>query len=153
MPPRSLRCPECDARFTPDPEDAGRRRVRCPDCGAMVPNDEGGRAKKSGGSGLLVVFGIVGLLALGCCGGIGGLFWWAVSPTTFPEPTSDYAEARKNFRTTLVTTGPSPQPWETATPPAGVRRVQFESSGGLALTAWIDTPPANGKKPAVLYLH
>lgn len=155
MPPRSLRCPECDARFTPDPEDAGRRRVRCPDCGAMVPNVDGGgrRPRKSGGSGLLVVFGILGLVALGCCGGIGGLFWWAVGPTSFPEPASDYADARKGFQTTLVTKGPAPQTWEQVTPPPGVRQVQFTSSGGLALTAWVDPPPADGKKPAVLFLH
>jgi len=120
----------------------------------MVPNADGGRrGRKSGGSGLLIVFGIVGLLGLGCCGGFGGLVWWLVSPTSFPEPAADYAQARKNFQTKLVTKGPAPQPWERVTPPPGVRQVQFESSGGLQLTAWIDPPPANGKKPAVLFLH
>jgi hypothetical protein len=120
----------------------------------MVPNTGGGgRPRKSGGSGLLIVFGILALVALGCCGGVGGLFWWAVGPTSFPEPASDYAEARKTFQTTLVTKGAAPQPWERVTPPNGVKQVSFTSSNGLALTAWIDPPPADGKKPAVLFLH
>ena len=155
----TLRCPECDARFGLDPDDEDRRRVRCPDCGAWVPNrDESDRPRrrpaKSGGSkGLLIALGIAGLAVLGCCGGIGGFVWWTVKPTSFPEPTQDYAEARKGFKTTLVTKGPAPQTWSREVPPAGVRQIQFTSSGGLVLNAWIDPPPTNGKKPAVLFLH
>src|SRR6478672_1171126 len=112
------------------------RPLRCPACGATVPNADGGRSKKSRGPGLLVVLGVVGLLGLGCCGGVGGLFWWAVGPTTFPEPTHSYVQARGRFQTKLVTKGPAPQSWERVTPPAGVRQIQFESSGGLKLNAW-----------------
>lgn len=155
MPPRTLRCPECDARFAPDPDDEDRRRIRCPDCGAMVPNrDASGRPRKGGSKGLFIVLGIAGLAGLGCCGGIGGLFWWAFGPTSFPEPTQDYAEARKTFKTTLVTSGPSPQPWNRQTRPDGVKEVEYTSSGGLKLKAWVEPPAAGGPpKPAVLYLH
>jgi dipeptidyl aminopeptidase/acylaminoacyl peptidase len=109
--------------------------------------------QSSTGKTLLIVGGVVGLVILLVCGGIGGLVWWAVKPTDFPEQTQDYADARKGFQTQLVAPGPSPQEWNDETPPAGAREVQYQS-GGLTLRAWVN-PPADGgpPKPAVLYLH
>jgi dienelactone hydrolase len=178
--PQSLRCPECRRSFAPRPVDADRQRVPCPDCGALVANptwddpDESDDRRRdeyddyddrprrrparqsSGVKTVLIVLGALGLVVLVCCGGLGGLFWWAIKPTDFPDQTQDYADARKGFQTTLTQKGESPQPWDPQTPPAGVQELQYQS-GGLTLTAWVDGPakrPAGGPlKPAVLYLH
>lgn len=153
-----LRCPECDYQFSPDP-DEDRRRIPCPDCGARlsirgdVAPVRG--AKKSGGGGriVVVVVLVLGVLGVGCCGGIFGLAWWSIQPTSFPEPTQDYADARKSFKTTLTTSGPAPQTWQRETVPFGVSEVQYQS-GGLMLKAWVNRPQgAQPLKPAVLYLH
>ena len=82
MPPLSRRHPEWD-----EPADRPRRRV----------------PERSGGSGkllLVLLLGGGGFLLLVCCGGLVGVGWWAVRPTSFPEPGQDYADARKGFRTT-----------------------------------------------------
>jgi dienelactone hydrolase len=161
MPPRTLRCRECDARFDLDPEDAGLRRVRCPQCGAMVPVRSGGdfrsRASRpprsSAAKWIILAVVLVAVLGLGCCGGVIGLVWWSMKPTSFPEQTQDYADARKTFKTKLTTDGPAPQGWVAEEPPAGVTEVTYKS-GGLQLKAWVDRPPAGGPlKPAVLFLH
>jgi dipeptidyl aminopeptidase/acylaminoacyl peptidase len=76
-----------------------------------------------------------------------------VRPTDFDEPTQDYADARKAFKTTLTTQGKAPQKWKTETPPAGAREIDY-TSGDLKLKAWVDAPPKGGPaKPAVLFLH
>lgn len=157
MPPL-LRCPECDYRFSPDP-DEDRRRVPCPDCGAMVSlrgaGGPGRTPRKSGGGGrvVVVILLVLGVLGVGCCGGIFGLVWYSIKPTAFPEPAQDYADARKSFRTTLTTKGPAPQTWNRETPPPGVTEIQYQS-GGLMLKAWVNRPEAaRPLKPAVLYLH
>src|SRR6266705_1710638 len=58
---------------------------------------------------LIAGFGALGACVLLCCGG--GYFGVRafLSPTTFPEQTEDYAEARAKFRTRLITQGPAPQ--------------------------------------------
>lgn len=96
---------------------------------------------------------VLGLLVVGCCGGLIGLGWWAIRPTSFPEQTQDYADARKAFETTLTHQGPAPQPWEEEQPPEDVEEVEY-TSGKLQLKAWVNPPPKRGpKKPAVLFLH
>lgn len=150
-----LRCEACDCRFDLDPFDVQERQVRCPQCGEMVPIRTKS-VRKSGGSGtkwILIVLGLFGLLGLGCCGGIGFLFWFFVKPTDFPEQTQDYADARKTYKTQLLRQGASHQPWKPETLPEGVREVTFKS-GDLQLKAWVNQPPPDGpKKPAVLFLH
>jgi dipeptidyl aminopeptidase/acylaminoacyl peptidase len=80
-----------------------------------------------------------------------------MKPTSFPEQTEDYAEARKKFKTTLTKQGAAPQPYDQEVPPAGVKEITFDS-GDLKLKAWVDAPiPPMRKnqelKPAVLFLH
>lgn len=131
-----------DDRRTPDEYDPGfdRPRRRRP-------------PPRKAGNTLLWVFGGVGCLGLLVCGGLAGLVWWILAPTSFPEQTEDYADARRAFTTKLTTTGPSPQSHNPLAPPEGVEVVEFKS-GDLTLTAWTNEPPAGGgKQPAVLYLH
>lgn len=165
MPPPQLRCPDCGCRFTPPDEDADRPRVRCPDCGGQVFNhlrgdeDDGDRpGRRPGGrqgSGTKLVVGLlvlVGLLGLGCCGGVIGLVWYAIRPTPFPEQTQDYADARKGFKTRLVRQGPAPQTWTREVPPADADEVEY-TSGGLRLKAWVGRAGGPPARPAVLFLH
>ena len=108
---------------------------------------------RRGGTGLWWVLGGCGCLGLLVCGGLVGVVWWAVAPTSFPEQTQDYADARKAFRTRLTTAGPAPQFELPLTPPDDVDVVEY-TSGDLTLTAWASKPPAGGgKQPGVLYLH
>ncbi|MCR4411795.1 MAG: alpha/beta fold hydrolase [Thermoguttaceae bacterium] len=66
---------------------------------------------------------------------------------------ADYAEQRQQFRTKLLRRGPSPQPGEPLETPFGAQRITYRS-GDLTLTAFVDPPPADGRKrPAVLFLH
>jgi dienelactone hydrolase len=155
----TVRCPECDHRFVANEYDD--RRTNCPNCGAVVPlrdrDDDrprrtAARRKSSGRKWLIWGLVLGGVLVLGCCGGIFGLGWWMVKPTSFPEQTMDYADARKVHRTKLVTAGPAPQDWFPESPQPGVREVQFPS-GNLQLKAWVNPPAGAGKKPAVLFLH
>jgi dipeptidyl aminopeptidase/acylaminoacyl peptidase len=93
------------------------------------------------------------LLLLACGGGLAWLGWWAISPTSFPEPTQDYADARKGFRTTLVRQGPSPQTWRREVPPPDAREIDYQS-GNLKLKAWVNrTQPGDPLRPGVLFLH
>jgi dipeptidyl aminopeptidase/acylaminoacyl peptidase len=90
---------------------------------------------------------------LGCCGGIIGLGLWWIKPTSFPEPTEDYADARKSFSTTLLRQQAAPQPWQPEFPPPGVREISYQS-GALNLKAWVDEVPQGAPpRPAVLFLH
>lgn len=155
MPPRQLHCSDCGCRFPLDRWDEDARRVRCPECGASVPVRSGsGRGKPpSRTKWVLLALGLVAFLGLGCCGGIG--YWgWATlfRPTSFPEQTQDYADARAGFKTVLVRSGPAPQTWEPETPPPGVNRVSY-TSGNLQLTAWVNPPAGGPPRPAVLFLH
>jgi len=156
MPARYIRCPECRCEFEPDREDLRFGSSRCPECRAMVPiRGAGGRGSKgSSGSKWLVIILVLGSIGLlGCCGLCGGFFWYSLKPTTFPEQTEDYADARKSFKTTLTKQGAAPQPWDKESPPPGVKEITF-NSGNLKLKAWVDEPPAKQPlKPAVLFLH
>src|SRR5215213_6821217 len=98
MPRRTLRCPDCRCRFDLRRDDLDRRRVPCPECGAPVPVRFGSPRPSGGGSALmwiLIILGIVGVLGVGCCAGVMWLGWSTVKPTEYPEQTQDYAEARK----------------------------------------------------------
>ena len=174
-----VRCPECQRSFEPAPAEADRPRVHCPTCGAPANNptwsqnsssassyDEPTPARRSErrsarepitppktGRSVMLIVVVVVLLVLGCCGGLIGIGLWSVKPTSFPEPTQDYADARKAFKTKLVEVGPAPQTFEPETPPPGVKEIEY-TSGNLKLKAWIDPPPIGGPlRPAVLYLH
>lgn len=60
---------------------------------------------------------------------------------------------RSNFETNLIHQAPSPQKYENELPPAGVREVQYNSSG-LILRAWLSEDPGdNITRPAVVYAH
>jgi dipeptidyl aminopeptidase/acylaminoacyl peptidase len=109
--------------------------------------------KSSGLRWLFVILGGLAVCALLCCG-LGYLGIRAfLKPTTFPEQTEDYADARAKFRTKLLLQGPAPDPWQFELPPADAREVQY-SSGTLRLKAWINQPgPPGAPKPAVLFLH
>ena len=154
MPPTQLRCNDCGCRFPLDREDRDARRVRCPECGAMVSTRSVAGAAKPASSTkwVLLAVGLVLLLGVGCCGGIGGLVWYSIRPTPFPEQTQDYSEARVGFKTTLLRSAPAPQTFVAERPPPGVTEVTF-TSGNLKLKAWVDSPAGAGKKPAVLFLH
>ncbi|HJZ91548.1 MAG TPA: alpha/beta fold hydrolase [Gemmataceae bacterium] len=151
---QKLQCDDCGCRFDPDPEDAGARRVRCPECGAMVRvRAPRGKPGGSGKKWVIAIVLIVVLLGLGCCGGLAGLVWYAIRPTSFPEQTADYADARKTFKTKLTSNGPAPQSWKQEVAPPGVSEVTY-NSGGLRLKAWVNRPqPGGPAKPAVLFLH
>ena len=153
MPARHVRCPECDYRVRLDPEDLDDGRVRCGQCGTVIPLRGRRRSGGSGAKWIVIVLVLVGVLGLGCCAGLIGLVWWSIKPTSFPEQTEDYADARKTFKTKLVQSGAAPQAWDPVRPPAGVTEVTY-TSAGLKLKAWIDKPAAGqAPKPAVLFLH
>lgn len=155
MPRRMLRCDDCGCRFDLDREDEGRRRVRCPECGAAVPV-RFRRSRSGGGSALmwiLIILGIVGVLGVGCCAGLFWLGWSTIKPTEYPEQTQDYADARKTFKTSLLQKGPAPQSGLMGNRPAEASEVLY-TSGGLKLKAWVNRPaPGPGLKPGVLFLH
>jgi dienelactone hydrolase len=172
-----VRCPECDCSFDLSRDDADRRRLVCPDCGARFANpalddpdedrdrdrdddfDDRPRRRRRpaarSSAGKVILFLLLGgsVLGLGCCGGLGWLGWSYIKPTSFPEPTEDYADARKSFRTTLLRQQSAPQQWDQEFPPPGVREVSYQS-GTLKLKAWVDEiPPGRPPRPAVLFLH
>jgi dipeptidyl aminopeptidase/acylaminoacyl peptidase len=100
---------------------------------------------------VLIVLGVIGMLVLGCCGGLIGVGWYFVKPTSFPEQTEDYAVARKAYKTKLVNPAPAPQPWNEQPLPPDAQEITFKSSD-LKLKAWVG-PRAGPKKPGVLFLH
>jgi len=72
-----------------------------------------------------------------------------------PMRERSYLERLSEFHTKLVQSGPSPQPYEHETPPAGVNEVKYRS-GSLELKAWVAFPPSKGagqKSPAIVYFH
>jgi dienelactone hydrolase len=161
MAPRKIQCPECRFRFELTPDDAHIGHAQCPECRAMVTIGSSGRISRSstssgGGSGtkwVIIVLLIVVLVGLGCCGACGGLFWLSVKPTSFPEQSDDYPDARKKFKTKLTVKGRAPQVYQPLTVPNGVTEVAY-TSGDLKLKAWIDLPAKGAPpKPAVLFLH
>jgi dienelactone hydrolase len=159
-----VRCPECSSSYEPSADDADRRRLVCPDCGARFANpawetEDRGRLRQrrtagSSGAVKVILFLVLGgvVLVLGCCGGLVWLGWSSIKPTSFPEPTEDYADARKSFRTTLLRRQSAPQPWHQVFPPFGVREIAYQS-GPLNLKAWVDDVPGGRLRPAVLFLH
>jgi dipeptidyl aminopeptidase/acylaminoacyl peptidase len=67
--------------------------------------------------------------------------------------TNDLATVRKGFITQLRVRGSAPQPYQNATPPTGVKEVEFVS-GNLKLKGWLSANANDGKKrPAIVYLH
>ena len=66
--------------------------------------------------------------------------------------TMDYSRARAAFKTTLLLRGPSPQPYEPVVVSEGAEQIEYRS-GPLLLKAWIAPASAQGKQPAVLFLH
>jgi acetyl esterase/lipase len=102
---------------------------------------------------VLIIGGMLLICGLGCCGGGGWLIWSMLKPTEFGEQTQEYADARKAFKTQLITQGPSPQHQGTGLKlPPGVTEVEY-TSGDLTLGAWVNKPARGEKKPAVLFLH
>jgi len=164
--PLFLRCPACERQFrSPSSTTAS---VRCPFCDERIdadrePENDNGRRASSGvgrrprrSSGMKILAGVLvgcGVLIVLCGGGIGLGVWWLLSPTSFPEQTEEYAQARQRFQTRLIRQGPAPQRWQREQPPPGVREIDY-TSGNLRLKAWVSAPPpGGGRKPAVLFLH
>jgi dipeptidyl aminopeptidase/acylaminoacyl peptidase len=111
------------------------------------------RRKNSGPRWLFIILGGLAVCLLLCCG-LGYLGIRAfLKPTSFPEQTEDYADARAKFHTKLLHQGPAPQGWQPERPPPGVQEIEYVS-GTLRLKAWVNQPaPAGPPKPAVLFLH
>jgi dipeptidyl aminopeptidase/acylaminoacyl peptidase len=128
--------------------------ARCDSCGEVFPRRQRARPKKTGLKVLLGALAGCGLVAVLACGGLGfGIYYWLFVPTSFPEQTEDYAQARAAFKTKLVHRGPAPQEGDEEVPPAGVRQLEYVSDG-LRLKGWVSGPPGGGGRlPAVLFLH
>jgi dienelactone hydrolase len=99
---------------------------------------------------LIVVFLILGA--------IGGYFFLQSQRLFKPEvaiQTESYDAARSHFRTRLLREGPSPQREVFALrTPDYVDQVEYPSSGGLRLKAWLARQSDTAHKlPAVLFLH
>jgi dienelactone hydrolase len=107
--------------------------------------------RSGGGRPVLLIIGGLAMLGLCCCGGLAWLIWYLIGPTSFPEQTQDYADARKQFRTTLTSHGRSPQPFNNDELRDGVKEIEYKS-GDLELKAWIGGPKG-GMRPAILFLH
>jgi dipeptidyl aminopeptidase/acylaminoacyl peptidase len=76
-----------------------------------------------------------------------------VAPTSFPEQSEDYAQARQKFRTKLTVNAPAPQEWDNEQPAADATEIEYVS-GKLKLKAWVNRPNPNARRsPAVLFLH
>src|SRR5262245_51149962 len=165
--PNYVYCPECDHRIPVGSGEGPRRKVRCPVCGARVRSADGVDADwddedrprrrrpppRSQTKVWLLVGGVIVLLVILGCGGIIFMAWRGMGPTSFPEQTEDYAQARTHFQTKLLHQGPAPQEWDPVTRPPGVDEVEY-ISGGLRLKAWVSHPEAKPvRQPAVLFLH
>jgi dipeptidyl aminopeptidase/acylaminoacyl peptidase len=101
-----------------------------------------------------IIAGVVGTaVVVIACAGIVIYIRSFLSPTSFPEETESYAQARKSFQTKLVKKAPAPQDWVPAVAPEDVREIDY-SSGNLKLKAWVTAPADNAvRRPAVLFLH
>jgi dipeptidyl aminopeptidase/acylaminoacyl peptidase len=64
----------------------------------------------------------------------------------------DFVAARAAFSTRLLYRGPSPQPFDTERPPAGVHEITY-ASGSLRLKAWTARPVGDATVPAVVFAH
>ena len=65
----------------------------------------------------------------------------------------DYATARSQFETMLVTRGEAPQDWEELETPRGATKLIYHSDGH-ALQAFVSQPTVDGKpRPGVVFLH
>jgi len=75
-------------------------------------------------------------------------------PSALEQQDEDYAAARSRFKTRLVRSGPSPQPYQELKRPPEATEVEY-ASGSLRLKAWVNRPAAEDgtKRPAVLFLH
>jgi dienelactone hydrolase len=156
--PDYIRCPECARRFRLPSSTASA--IYCPFCDAPVDDEpidvrRSSRRPRRSNAKLFLILGLsgCGVLVLLCAGGIGTIYWWLTSTTSFPEQTEDYAQARQHFQTRLTRPGPAPQKWQNERPPLGVREVPYQS-GNLRLRAWVSGPPPDGRRrPAVMFLH
>lgn len=162
--PAFVRCPACDRRFQP----SSSAVLRCPFCDERIDDapdaeaDEERRSPRRGkkrprsSNGMKILAGVLigcGALFLVCGGIIGVAIWRFLAPTSFPEQTEEYAQARRNFQTRLIRKGPAPQHGQRERPPARVREIDY-TSGDLRLKAWVSgPPPGGGRRPAVLFLH
>src|SRR5437773_1081885 len=122
--PQYIRCRSCNESIALTSQMENVEDMRCPSCGAHVSVRGGGasRGKRSGGGLKIIVGMLVGAgLLVACCGGVIVAGWsWLVSPTSFPEQTEDYAQARQKFQTRLTQTVPAPQRWQKVVPPEDV---------------------------------
>jgi len=110
MPTSSADCPGCGEPVRLTVRTISGNKVRCPACALRfsLPDEESdepsgerrGRRSapprpKSTGRMLFVVLGSVGLfLVLACGGALVGSYFWLTAPTSFPEQTEDYPQAR-----------------------------------------------------------
>ncbi|MDO1581412.1 alpha/beta hydrolase family protein [Rhizobium oryzicola] len=77
-------------------------------------------------------------------------------PDVLPLEKTDYAVARRSFRTKLIQKGPAPDDYKPLGDAPGARKVLYPGgpNGSIGLIAWIsDNQVPTEKKPAVLFLH
>jgi dienelactone hydrolase len=165
--PTFVHCPECGHRFRLSAS-SRTSSVRCPSCGARVdsaieeeadnevqPSSRRGRSPRRSNRNKILIGVLLGCgtLIVLCAGVSAALWWWLFSPTSFPNQTEQYAQARQHFQTKLIHQGPAPQRWQREQPPGGVKEMEYVS-GTLRLKAWVSAPPPEGgRRPAVLFLH
>jgi dienelactone hydrolase len=77
-------------------------------------------------------------------------------PEELPLDRTDYAVARKSFRTNLLQKGPAPDDYRPLGDAPGARKVLYPGgpNGSIGLVAWIsEDQPSNRKKPGIVFLH
>jgi dienelactone hydrolase len=120
---------------------------------AAVASRQASAPRRQRGHGLSVGTIATGAILLLLGVGAGWMVLQSLSPTSFPEETESYSQARKSFQTKLVRKGAAPQAAPRAVPPANVKEIEYVS-GSLRLKAWVNRFPAKGApRPAVLFLH
>jgi len=92
----------------------------------------------------IVVCGLLAVVGIAMIGKNGKVSTRTSKATTF-------AQARKEFKTELKKSGPSPGQYENSVPD-GVEVVNY-ASDGRKLMAWMAYPTNPGKRPAVLFAH
>jgi dienelactone hydrolase len=165
-----MQCPKCQSPIRLPSTGAIDKKFSCPTCHTVfaIPEDHFDaadkmlprrgarplRRKKKSAARLWIGLGAgCGVTLLAVVGGCIGLVYWFLSPTSFPDQTEDYAQARKTYETRLTRQGPAPQAWQRARPGEDVEEVEYQS-GNLRLKAWVSSADdVNKKHSAVLFLH
>lgn len=166
---KKIRCKDCETAIiipTSDEDDdfADEPPEELPTPAARPKKKAAKPAKKrpsSGGmsTGMKWVLGLLvagGVMVLLCCGGLFLVGRTAVQQITggikIPEGKT-FEQFRSGYRTQLIKTGPSPQPFDIESPPPNVTEIRY-TSGALPLKAWVYRPPGVEEPcPALVFFH